>query len=255
MLRFWQHQSTPPETTVRKRATFSRTTIAVLCVSLVAVVAISAVLHAQSGRSYGPDRIWWNAGSGDILPWQEEYDNADGQVGVFNANGIVRTKGHPFFEALGENGRACVTCHQPSNAMSVSPVAVLGTLEGNRGPGCCLRSRGWRQLSGPARNGAKLSFPAAQARSVSNRTSLASQKPGWRGHRARVPHRGGQRSHGLQPQPGLRSQEREARGLRVPAAAGCREPQVPCLGRRVRPDGRWPLPFARSAGRRCRAGS
>jgi hypothetical protein len=110
---------------VRKRITFSRTTIAVLFGSLLAVVAISAVLRAQGGRSYGPDRIWWNAGSGDILPWQEEYDNADGQVGVYNANGIVRSKGHPFFEALGENGRACVTCHQPSNAMSVSPVAVL----------------------------------------------------------------------------------------------------------------------------------
>ena len=92
--------------------------------SLVLVVAISVVLRAQSGRSYGPDRIWWNAGSGDILPWQEEYDDADGQVGVYNASGIVRTTGHPFFEALGENGRACVTCHQPSDAMSVAPVAV-----------------------------------------------------------------------------------------------------------------------------------
>lgn len=111
---------------MRSRTTFSRATIAVLCGSLLGVVAISAVLRAQSGRSYGPDRIWWNAGSGDILPWQEEYDNADGQVGVLNANGIVRTKGHPFFEALGDNGRACVTCHQPSNAMSVSPVAILG---------------------------------------------------------------------------------------------------------------------------------
>jgi hypothetical protein len=104
---------------------FSRKAILGACVSLVLVVGISAALHAQSGRSYGPDRIWWNAGSGDILPWQEEYDNADGQVGVLNAKGIVRTKGHPFFEALGDNGRACITCHQPSNAMSVSPVAVL----------------------------------------------------------------------------------------------------------------------------------
>lgn len=108
-----------------QRKKFSRSVVVGACASLVLVVGVSAALRAQSGRSYGPDRIWWNAGSGDILPWQEEYDNADGQVGVLNANGIVRTKGHPFFEALGDNGRACVTCHQPSNAMSVSPVAVL----------------------------------------------------------------------------------------------------------------------------------
>jgi hypothetical protein len=32
----------------------------------------------------------------------------------------VHSKDHPFFEALGLNNRACVTCHQPSNGMSVS---------------------------------------------------------------------------------------------------------------------------------------
>jgi cytochrome c553 len=41
-----------------------------------------------------------------------------------NRGGSVRTDGHPFFEALGTNGRACVTCHQPSNAMSVSAASL-----------------------------------------------------------------------------------------------------------------------------------
>ena len=107
-----------------KVKTFSRTRIAILCVMLLAVAGVTAALRAQSGRSYGPDRIWWTAGSGDILPWQEDYDDADGQVGIYNANGMVRTQGHPFFESLGENGRACVTCHQPSNAMSVATAAI-----------------------------------------------------------------------------------------------------------------------------------
>jgi hypothetical protein len=40
------------------------------------------------------------------------------------ADGSFRTGGHPFFKPLGENRRACVTCHQPSNAMSL-PVLIF----------------------------------------------------------------------------------------------------------------------------------
>jgi cytochrome c peroxidase len=43
---------------------------------------------------------------------------------MVNRDGAVKTEGHPFFEALGENGRSCITCHQPSNAMSVSVEAI-----------------------------------------------------------------------------------------------------------------------------------
>jgi hypothetical protein len=39
---------------------------------------------------------------------------------VLNASGPYATKGHPFFEPIGTNGRACITCHQPADAMSLS---------------------------------------------------------------------------------------------------------------------------------------
>ena len=87
-------------------------------------LAFAAVLSAQSPRLYGPGRVWWDAGQSDILPWDEDYDNPTGQVRILNANGAVHTGGDPFFEALGTNGRACVTCHQPSNAMSVSVASL-----------------------------------------------------------------------------------------------------------------------------------
>jgi hypothetical protein len=64
--------------------------------------------------------IWWDPGRGIALPSSKEYDNASGQLRLLNKSGEVETKGHPFFTALGSNGRACVTCHQPSNAMSLS---------------------------------------------------------------------------------------------------------------------------------------
>src|ERR1041385_5854960 len=90
-----------------------------LPVVAVAVLACSSA-SAQSGRSYGPDRIWWTAGQGGMLPWEQEWDNPDGRVSIVNKKGAVQTEGHPFFESLGTNGRACVTCHQPANGMSVS---------------------------------------------------------------------------------------------------------------------------------------
>ena len=64
--------------------------------------------------------LWWDSDRGIALPPAKDYDNASGQLRILNKTGEVETKGHPFFTAIGSNGRACVTCHQPSNAMSLS---------------------------------------------------------------------------------------------------------------------------------------
>ena len=84
-----------------------------------------ALLYAQSGgRAYATGEAWWNAGFGGILPWDENYDNPDGQVSIKNRGGAIRTKDHAFFDPLGTNGRACVTCHQPASAMSVAAATI-----------------------------------------------------------------------------------------------------------------------------------
>lgn len=62
---------------------------------------------------------WWKEGAGEHFPQTLMYPNAYGQIGVVSRS-AVDTKGHPFFEPLGTNGRACVTCHQPANSMSLS---------------------------------------------------------------------------------------------------------------------------------------
>jgi cytochrome c peroxidase len=90
----------------------------------VAVILAAAIgVKAQSGR-YGPGRTWWDAGQGGYLSWDESYEDPDGQVTVVNKKGSVQTKDHPFFDPLGANGRACVTCHQPANAMSVAAASL-----------------------------------------------------------------------------------------------------------------------------------
>ncbi|HET9863915.1 MAG TPA: hypothetical protein VFP37_10765 [Steroidobacteraceae bacterium] len=63
---------------------------------------------------------WWTPGNGKPLAELATYRNASGSVGVLNAGGALATAGHPFFEPIGQNGRACVTCHQPASGMSLS---------------------------------------------------------------------------------------------------------------------------------------
>lgn len=48
-----------------------------------------------------------------------EFDNPDGRLAVAYDGAPLDTSTHPFF-APGPNGRACVTCHQPKDAMSLS---------------------------------------------------------------------------------------------------------------------------------------
>lgn len=88
------------------------------------LLGCAVVLIAQSRRSYGPERAWWDANRGLTFPLEEDYDDPDGLVTVLNSSGAINPAGHAFFESLGTNRRACITCHQPSNAMSLS-AAIL----------------------------------------------------------------------------------------------------------------------------------
>lgn len=66
------------------------------------------------------DTQWIEAGKGGTLPAEMDIQNPLGKLGYVNTDGEINMKNHPFFEPLGSNGRACVTCHQPKDAMSVS---------------------------------------------------------------------------------------------------------------------------------------
>jgi len=73
-----------------------------------------------SAQDAPPASNWWAPASGKPLAALASYPDAFGSVGVMNAAGPVNSVGHPFFEPIGQNGRACVTCHQPANGMSLS---------------------------------------------------------------------------------------------------------------------------------------
>jgi mono/diheme cytochrome c family protein len=70
--------------------------------------------HQPSGR------LWIEPGQGGVLPAELSVVNSRGKLGVLNASGPIEMRDHAFFEPQGLNLRACVTCHQPADGMSVS---------------------------------------------------------------------------------------------------------------------------------------
>ena len=93
----------------------TRTSVAVL---LGLLIAAGIPAFPQS-----PPR-WIEPGKGGTLSAEFEFSDVRGRLGIVDASGAVSTQGHPFFEPLGANGRACVTCHQPAYAMSFSAAAA-----------------------------------------------------------------------------------------------------------------------------------
>lgn len=119
--------------------------LAVTCATLTAVAQQPAPGHVQdqkeqaqrtpvtTGAQYTATDQWIAPGQGGELAAQQEFENAAGKLGLINANGALNMKGHPFFEPIGKNGRACVTCHQPADAMSISAATVQQRWEATNG--------------------------------------------------------------------------------------------------------------------------
>jgi hypothetical protein len=97
-----------------------------------AIVALVALALPLARGDDTPDR-WWRPGEGRIWPVLLDYANPLGSLRVLLADGPQATKGHPFFEPLGHNGRACVTCHQPADAMSLSAQTARSRWEATGG--------------------------------------------------------------------------------------------------------------------------
>ena len=83
--------------------------------------AVAGTLCIASAAAAGE---WWAPGDGRPLPAEAAYANPSGTLGVLSTSGALDTRGHPFFEPLGRNGRGCVTCHQPADGMALSVATV-----------------------------------------------------------------------------------------------------------------------------------
>ncbi len=97
-----------------------------------AALAITLTGIAVAANSAVPPR-WWAPGEGRVFPASLDYSNEHGTLRTLLTGGAMPTKRHPFFEPLGSNGRACVTCHQPADAMSLSAATAQERWTATRG--------------------------------------------------------------------------------------------------------------------------
>jgi hypothetical protein len=63
----------------------------------------------------------------------DSFPNANGTARTVSVNGATIDENNPFFQNLGVNGRRCVTCHQPSAAMTITPPQVQAVFNASNG--------------------------------------------------------------------------------------------------------------------------
>ena len=100
-------------------------TFLAVCVPL-ATSLVGVALSETSAR-------WWAPGADQILPGSLSYADETGVITILNLGAPTSTRGHPFFTPLGPNGRACVTCHQPSDGMSLSAATAQARWQATEG--------------------------------------------------------------------------------------------------------------------------
>jgi cytochrome c peroxidase len=71
--------------------------------------------------------------SNQVIPEYQEFSDPDGRFANVNLGGPTDTTSNPFFQDLGTNGRRCVTCHQPSDAFTVTPRHIRERFEATQG--------------------------------------------------------------------------------------------------------------------------
>ncbi|MCU1336177.1 MAG: hypothetical protein JWO19_1758, partial [Bryobacterales bacterium] len=85
---------------------------------LVLAIVLIPITRAQQGKP--------------LVPNLAGFPDPSGVVRTFSQNGDIDLTS-PFFQSLGTNGRSCGTCHQPSDAMSVSAAHVQARFDSSSG--------------------------------------------------------------------------------------------------------------------------
>jgi cytochrome c peroxidase len=65
--------------------------------------------------------LGFSGSSNMVIPKFQVFGDPSGALANVNVGGPTDTSTNPFFLSMGTNGRSCVTCHQPSDAFSVTP--------------------------------------------------------------------------------------------------------------------------------------
>jgi len=91
---------------------------------IVAIAALLVVTAAALAFAQSP---------GSLIPKFQIFLDPDGALATMNVGGPTDTSTNPFFQDMGTNGRRCVTCHQPSDAWSVTPPHIQARFDATAG--------------------------------------------------------------------------------------------------------------------------
>src|ERR1700734_3270509 len=100
-----------------RRHTASGGYLALIAIAIGAIALGFASADASIGQS-SPNRI----------PNLEPFRDPSGFVKTFSPAGAI-DESNPFFQDIGTNGRRCVTCHQASDAWTVTPPHIQERFE------------------------------------------------------------------------------------------------------------------------------
>lgn len=98
------------------------------------VLPVFIAAHAAPGdKQANYPAGWIFPGQKTDLAQQSDYRNSHGKGRVIFDQVAADTANNPFFLPLGSNGRACVSCHQPMNSMSLSVETIQQVWEASQG--------------------------------------------------------------------------------------------------------------------------
>ena len=99
-------------------------------IGLAAALAIAApFMLAACDIGVGPDTVSTEAAA---VSMTSNFTNASGAHATVSTTGSIDST-NAFFQSLGTNGRACVTCHDASTAWSITPASVQARFNATNG--------------------------------------------------------------------------------------------------------------------------
>ncbi len=106
--------------------------VAAILVAAAGLAAIAVAQQKPAGSKPPPVQGFIEPGTSVLFAPYMEFPNDQGTIAVTFEGQAFDTAGHPFF-APGPNGRACVSCHQPIDAMSISTKTLRERWDATRG--------------------------------------------------------------------------------------------------------------------------
>ena len=95
-------------------------------------LALIAIAIGAIGLGFVSARASIGQSSPNSIPNLEPFRDPSGFVKTFSPAGSI-DESNPFFQDIGTNGRRCVTCHQASDAWTVTPPHIQERFENTHG--------------------------------------------------------------------------------------------------------------------------